>query len=288
MTQKKIEPSPSELLAFQLVGSELGVEVVPYDDNSQPRMVDALIPPDGALEVIADVDSEFSAMWSKLGKSGHTVGVQILKHLWIVGVKHSTRIKALEKALPGFLAELEHRGITSTMDAPIRRHGPTGGVQEQMEALGVTHAHHDGTERAGAVRFQPVGWSGVAGLGDNVLAGWVSAVLTEQDDVAPKLRDQPGVTQRHAFIWATIGSDYAIQSYLEDEGPVQPSMAAPKLPEGITHIWIAGSMSSQGAVAWFPDQGWWRTAWRVPISDRAREVQAKIAAAWPFGLDPSK
>ena len=230
VTEKKNEPSPNERLAVQIVSTALGVEVVPYDDGTSDRMVDALIPPDGALEVIGDHDSNFNAMWDKLDKSGHTVSVPVLHHLWHVGIEHSTKINDLEKALPIFLAELEDRAITSTMGIAIRRLGPTGGVHERMEALGISHARHDGTETVGAVRFQPVGWSGAAGLGDDVFANWISTVLTEQDDVAPKLRDHPGVSQRHAFIWATIGSDYAVQSYLEDQGPLPASMTAPDLP----------------------------------------------------------
>jgi hypothetical protein len=274
MSPKKIEPSSNEVMAFKIVSNALGIEVVPYDDNSKPRMVDGLIPPDGALEIIGDHDSDFNALWSKLDKSGHTIVILGLEHGWHIRIEHTVNVNKLIRTLPGFLLDLEARGITSTMKIPEQS---SGHVFDQMQALGVVTARQDPNMPKGKLQFWPEGWSGASGLGDSVLSEWVTTVLAEQRDVAPKLRDHPGVTQRHAFIWATIGSSYALQSYLEDDGPLPDSLTAPELPEGISHVWVAGSMSSQGVVAWFPDRGWWRTPWRWPATERGRVIAAKLA-----------
>jgi hypothetical protein len=278
MAVNKVDPSSNEVMAFKIVSDGLGIEVVPYDNNSKPRMVDALIPPDGALEVIGDHDSDFNSLWSKLNKSGHEIEIPTLAHGWRIGIEHSANIKNLTKALPAFLLNLEAQGITSTTEMPIRE--STAGIHEQMMAFGVDIASQASTTPKGRVRFQPSGWSGFEGSDESVLADWVAMVLGQQTDVAPKLRDHLGVKERHAFNWATIGSSYAVQSYLEDDGPLPSSLLAPELPEGITHVWIAGIRSSQGVVAWFPDRGWWRTAWRWPVTERGRKIAANLAEVW--------
>jgi hypothetical protein len=281
MSQQKIGSSANERMAFKVVGDGLGVEVVPYDDNSRPRMVDALIPPDGALEVIGDHDSDFNALWKRLNRSGHGVEIPTLKHGWHVGIAHSANVNRLTKALPAFLLGLEAHGIRSTTEAPIRPpYGATADIDKQMEALGIQSARQDSAMPKGRVQFWAMGWTGTSDADNDVLADWVGTVLANQTDVASKLGDHPGVTQRHAFIWATVGTAYAVQRCLEADGPLPEPLTAPELPGGITHIWIAGGMSGQGVVAWFPDRGWWRTGWRWPITDRNRELAANIAAAF--------
>jgi hypothetical protein len=106
-------------------------------------------------------------------------------------------------------------------------------------------------------------WGGCAG-NETTVAEWVARVLTEQSDVPAKLAAHCGVVERHAFIWATISSDMAVQWQLEPGADHPFPIAPPTLPLGVTHVWIAGATFRQGVLAWFPDRGWWRTPWSWP------------------------
>jgi hypothetical protein len=99
---------------------------------------------------------------------------------------------------------------------------------------------------------------------EHAVGEWVTTVLGEQADVAAKLVAHRGVTERHAFIWATITSDVGVQIELEPGDDHPFPVTAPTLPAGVTHVWAAGSQWSQGVLAWFPDRGWCRTPWRWP------------------------
>jgi hypothetical protein len=92
-------------------------------------------------------------------------------------------------------------------------------------------------------------------------------VLREQFDVPAKLA---------AHIWVTITSDMGVQMQLEP-GEDQPfPVTPPQLPAGVTHVWVAHQVRFKGVLAWFPDRGWWRTAWTWPperqVAPREQEI----------------
>lgn len=250
--------SDSEKLARHLVSSVLRVPVRWHDDGSQQSMVDAMIEyPDrlGALEIIGDHDEAFASMASLLAKQDH-FNFDSLKGSWQVWIQHDTKVKDLRPRLGDLLAALEAAGQ--------HRYPPRSG---RSAVRGVDSAHLVDGE-AGLVRLRPAGWSSAPPpegeeTEDIDPPTWTETVLRRQSDVARKLGMVSGVSERHAFIWVTIGSDYGLQFQLmrDDESP---SWRAPDLPDGITHLWLGGSGSSLGTYAWFPQRGWWRTPWRGP------------------------
>jgi hypothetical protein len=104
------------------------------------------------------------------------------------------------------------------------------------------------------------GWGGFGG-DDQTVGAWVTRMLTTHADVPAKLAAHPDAAERHAFLWATVASDFGVQAQLEPGGDNRFPAAAPVLPAGVTHVWVAGALRHQGALAWFPDRGWWRTPW---------------------------
>ena len=94
------------------------------------------------------------------------------------------------------------------------------------------------------------------------MAEYVERILAAAPDVPRKLAANPA-RDKHVFIWTTIGTEYGIQSQLEDREQPFPT-TTPCLPAGVTHVWVAGSFTSQGVLAWFPDLGWWRPEWHWP------------------------
>jgi hypothetical protein len=249
-----------EEIARHIVSNVLGVPVKRFEDGTAPRQVDALIrypDRDAALEIVADHDEVFKRQQDALyRRKGQIREVSGLRKSWMVLLSHEANIKDLKRRLPALLLEWQ--------DNPPQGRQPWGIDTSELDRLGIIRAWpNDASNVAGQVHLVPVGWGGFAGDEDTV-GEWVTKVLSHHDDVPRKLADHPDVAERHAFIWATNTSDMRVQMQL-DPGDDHPfPLTAPTLSQGVTHVWVAGQFSSQGAMAWFPDRGWWRTPWRWP------------------------
>jgi hypothetical protein len=213
-------------------------------------MVDAIIRnTDGreaGLEVVSHHDSDFNRQWDALEKRGHDYDFAGLEYRWAVQLKHRADVRRVLDHIHGLLATLE--GETGSNRRTDWDHVPSSRLMRQ---LGINMAYtFEGPP--GRVTLRSEGWSGWAGAGE--IAEWVETFLASQPDVATKL-DRHGGAEGHAFIWTTIGTDYSIQSVLENRSQGVPS-TAPSLPSGITHVWIGGAMSSQRVLAWAPVAGW--------------------------------
>lgn len=217
----------------------------------------------GALEIVADHESEFNAQWAALEKLGHRLDAPGVVGVWNARLARRARVGDVAKQLPKLTVAWQEWMLARDSES-WRRRGEV--LPEEITRLGVrSMSCVQGAAGDGVIHLYAEGWSGWTGDDDEV-ASFVERVLREQSDVPRKLAAQ-SADQRHAFIWTTIGSDYGVQRALEDRGQEPPGLA-PVLPQGVTHVWIAGSFNSQGALAWFPDRGWWR----VPL-------------AWPLSLD---
>ena len=247
----------NEGLAREIVSSALNVRVDRFEDGSAPSQVDAVIRyPDRLawLEVIADHDSVFMSQWAQLEKLEYRLEVPGLHLRWVAQLSRNVRVRRVGSQLPAILLRLQEGPYPDQLF-----------TTSELTALGVIGVYSlvDDDRPSGVVMLHAEGWSGSHGFED-MLGEWVVDVLTVQNDVPRKLAACPD-GERHAFIWATIGSDYATQFKLENRADEPLPQQAPALPEGVTHVWVAGSMSSQGALAWFPDRGWWR-AWSRPAA----------------------
>ena len=126
-----------------------------------------------------------------------------------------------------------------------------------------------GSMPGGQVFLFAEGWGAFAG-DERTVGDWVTGRLSVHADVPAKLAAHPGVSERHAFIWARFNSDFGVQAQLEpgDDHPLPAT--PPTLSEGVRHVWVADSARHQGALAWFPDRGWWRTSWMPPADGPIR------------------
>ncbi len=264
----KRQERPNETLARHVVSTVLGLPVDPYDDGSRDAMVDGIIRlprADAALEIVSDEDGEFLALWNALERMGHKTHVPGLSNAWWVQVRRAASVKGVVAGLPDLLRELEARALSDLHQ--VRRAGAWH-LKEQAHGIGIRMASRiDGNEPPGRVRLLVEGWSG--GVGGPDFASFVEGLFVAHPDVARKLAAHDGASERHAFWWVTLASDMAVQFGLEDRGDALPAMRDPVLPEGVSHVWVAGRNSSQGTVAWFPDRGWWRTPWQWPSRDPA-------------------
>ncbi|MEE6297187.1 hypothetical protein [Georgenia wangjunii] len=248
---------PNERAARQIVSSILGLPVLRYEDGTTNGQVDALIvKPEGnaALEIIADHEDAFNAQWKALNRIGHKILVPELDHAWSAWLARRAQVKAVVRHLPAIaMAAQESAKVGASLDAQ---------TEETMDRLGISALNPLEHDRTGVVKLHAEGWGGV--VTDRSMADFVEQVLRDAPDVARKLNTH-STSERHAFIWSTIGTDYAIQFQLERRDQPLPT-EVPRLPSGITHVWVAGSFNSQGVLAWSSDCGWWRPDWGWPTS----------------------
>lgn len=242
----------NEKYARNLVSQALGVPVDRYEDGLAPSQVDALIrfpSEDAALEIISNHDSEFNAQWNALEKIGHEMFISGLAGRWAIQLARWAKIRTVRRRLPALLRGIDEAG-------ELRENLRGRQLPHSLTAIGVLALHRIISEPDGKVSLSVEGWSGTANGAGDVVPRWVEQVLAIQSDVPAKLKAHPAA-QKHVFIWTTIGSDYGVQFQLKNQdGPLPTD--APVLPDGVTHIWVAGSFTNQEFMAWFPERGWWR------------------------------
>jgi hypothetical protein len=249
---------PNERLARYVVSTALGVRVERFEDGTSNGQIDALIHLPGgpaALEIVADHEQAFNEQWAALHATEHRLNVPGLQRVWSAQLARRAKVKTVLEELPALLLKLESDRLANR---PAARHDR---LPLEIQRLGVRLLYPlDDDTRSGYVNLHAEGWGGWAGSED--VSEYVERILAVEADVPSKLAAHPA-QQKHAFIWTTIGTSYAIQSRLEPRDQPMPT-SAPRLPDGVTHVWVAGSFTSQGALAWFPDRGWWKPDWKWP------------------------
>jgi hypothetical protein len=257
----KSTESADEELARHIVSTVLGVPVKRFEDGTAPRQVDALVRyPErlAALEVVADHDEKFNGQQDALHRERDRIDVPGLRESWTALVSRTAKIKRVKEALPALLLAMQA--------SPPPRRSQLGYRSFDLGRLGITSAWPMTSSAPGRVYLIPQSWGGFAGT-ERTVGEWVTAVLDQQSDVPAKLAAHPDVAERHAFIWATPTSDMGVQIQLEPGDDHPFPVTPPTMPEGVTHVWVAGRMWRQGVLAWFPDPGWWRTPWRWPSEE---------------------
>ena len=250
--------SPDEELARDVVSKVLGVPVKRFEDGTAPGQVDALIyysDRDAALEVVADHDPDYNKQQDALRRTKDQIEVSGLRKSWMVLLSRRANINRVKAALPELLLGFQDN------PPPQRPQRQPWDEPSELDRLGVTKAQPmDRSSVSGRVWLVPQAWAGFAGT-EHTIGEWVTKVLRREADVAAKLAAHPDVAERHAFIWATPISDMEVQTQLEPGDDHPFPVTAPTLPDGVTHIWTAGQLFSQGALAWSAHRGWWRTPW---------------------------
>lgn len=258
MRERRSNERPDERLARHIVSTVLGVPVTRFEDGTANSQVDALIHyPDriAALEVVADHDAAFNAQWEALERTGHRVEVPGLRQAWMVRLSREAKVRDVVRALPALLLAWQDN------PTPAR---PRWDPPDDLAQLNVLSAWP--MERSSASGRAYLFTEGFGGFGgdEHTVGAWVTQALTTHADVPAKLAAHPDAAERHAFIWATVRSDMGVQAQLEQGFSNAFPLTAPTLPPGVSHVWVAGPFRQQGALAWFPARGWWRTPWLPP------------------------
>jgi hypothetical protein len=262
---KKQRPAEGleECVARELVALELNVEVSRYDDGSADNQPDALIHfPTGPvpLEVVRDHDVAFNRFDNAARKIGWSVITSPDQPGWYVSLRHTADLRHVRAQLPALLQDLPVHWFQSEStpgDAVFLQDDREYALASYLlERLGVVFLQPL-PEKAGVIRLTAEGWYS---WDDPIeLIPWISRVLTREYDVSEKLAKHGGA-QRHAFIWTSTGSPWSVNSMLRHDDDDEPSVPhePPQLPSGVTHLWVASSMSRRDLLYWSPEDGWKR------------------------------
>ncbi|UFU15988.1 hypothetical protein LQK89_17360 (plasmid) [Curtobacterium sp. C1] len=288
------EERPLERMARAIVACHLDTLVERSDDGTAPGQPDGLIYlPDGTyapLEVVSDHDVAYARLSDAFERQGELIAIDPASPGWYVSLHHGSRLKRIRQRVPEILQELPPAEfVEGVVPADTWAAGPDH-VQrlDELAELGVAYlaAYPD---RPGLIGFGTKGWN--SWQDPITVTAWTSRVLDREADVAEKLQRHGG-RERHALIWATLGSTWAVSNALnwhkdapplpkpigpeideefwdlllgpEDQRPQPAPLPDPVLPEPITHLWLASTLSGRGALHWSPDGGWERTHWRTP------------------------
>ncbi|MBT1669650.1 hypothetical protein KK092_09675 [Curtobacterium flaccumfaciens pv. flaccumfaciens] len=312
MSSKRPEERPLERMARAIVAHHLDTLVERSDDGKAPGQPDGLIYlTDGShapLEVVSDNDVPHRRLSDALDRQGETIAIARNAPGWYVALHHGSNLKRIRQRVPEILHELPpSEFIDGVVPADTWAAGPDHADRlEELAELGIAYlaAYPD---RPGLIRFGTKGWS--SWQDPVTVTGWISRVLDREADVAEKLQRHGG-PERHALIWATLGSAWAVNDSLNwhPDAPALPKpigpdvdeefwemlprpehehrppapLPDPDLPAPITHLWIASSLSRRGALHWSHDGGWERTDWRTP--DHEEDIDAAIGPASPIPL----
>ncbi|WP_414173038.1 hypothetical protein [Clavibacter tessellarius] len=255
-----------ERWARKIVSESLGVPVDRYDDGLENGQVDAVIRTEAGpapLEVVGDHDGAFTKTWNRLKANEFRFVADPEQPSWHVIVSRSAQLKKLEKSLPAQLASMTY--ADNPFDYPSATNFDSEDDYEErlrtrqaLERHGVQWlAPIDGT---GIIRASVEGWNSWE---DPIeFLPWIPRILNRHPDKAAKLQ-RFGGAETHVFIWATVGKVWSVNSMLMQDDDDQPSMpqGAPVLPDGVTDVWIASTMSRRDCLHWSPRTQWERFEW---------------------------
>lgn len=248
------QESTDERLARELVAAQLGCAVSAHDDGSVDAMPDGrLTYQDGRtgwLEVVTDRDPRHEAQRDAVRRSA-PLRVDGLEWSWAVYLHPDAQLKNIGQWLWPVLRHVEATAAVGSeaVNAMVRR-------RTQL----VLRASSSPRPGGGTVTLFPrPGFASTQGHVE--LLEWLEDFLRLHEDIATKIVRAGPADERHAFIWATESSRAAwgtVSGMREKNVPLPEGR--PLLPDGVTHLWVAGVANHDSCVAWFPDIGWHEVA----------------------------
>lgn len=224
-----------------------GVSVSLHDDGSRDSMYDLDLSRGGhrfgACEVTAAADSTTIEFWSVLNRTDGRWIDPLLQGGWALTVDPAAKVKDLKRDLPSVLRSLE-----GNPNDPA--------AQAKLKSLGIQDACQGGTSFPGSIYVMP--WQDTSRTGGvvsenangvvNWFNGWVST--DEQMHNVEKLR-RSGAAEKHLAVVLpafTPAPFEAVDPLMRDD--VLAPDIAPRLPDGITHVWVMSTWTVGVGFRW--------------------------------------
>jgi hypothetical protein len=259
----------TEYQAARIVARATGAHVVLQDDNAEARMPDLHIGytdgRTGVGEVVTVTDQQRAAESRAFANGGLDLFGDNLSWQWWVTAPPNVDRRWVRAPLLQVLEEMEAANDRPPMLAPIDPAAASLG-ERKLLALGVTAvaANDRPAERRGHVRWQPEGVGGELDLDMDCFQDWLHRFLAEPLARAKtdKLTAVHGDIDRHLLVGVSWSAPWAVLRLLDQDVVALPA-ETPRLPIGLSHLWIWGCESpASRALAWWPDRGWFDVARR--------------------------
>lgn len=262
-----------EWSAARVVARFTGERVFLQDDGSEPSMADMRIDRANGdhafVEVWTDTDKATAATFNELLGPGLRLPAEWLDprltRVWHVRVSKYARFRSgrgrwqsLQKCLVPVLAEMEASGETfEFVAAGDKLVSLTSPLVARLVKLGVCEVSSRpvGPHEQGLVRLSPPGIIGSSARSWKPLYDWLAATLDkpELDDNWKKLKST-GVRELHFMMGVTWSSPGDVYFALTGQRGV-PSVA-PRLPTGITNLWVFDAIGFDRVLVWSAEDAW--------------------------------
>ena len=258
-----------EYQAARIAARSTGAQVVLQDDNAEARTPDLRIEftdgRSGVGEVVTVTDQHRAAESRAFANGGLDLFGANLNWQWWVTAPATVDRRRVRASLLQVLEEMEAANERPPLLAPIDPAVAGPGALKLLE-LGVTEvaANNRPGDPRGQVRWQPEGVGGELDLDLDGFQSWLDGFLAgplargKIDKVTAVLGD----IERHLFVGVSWSAPWAVLRLLEQGVDALPAQA-PRLPMGLSHLWIWSCESSAArALAWWPERGWFDVARR--------------------------
>jgi hypothetical protein len=246
--------SYQERLSFAVAGAVLGIRVEPYDRHGRQRAVDAILHcADGrkaALEVSATGPDGEAPIQHYLGKRGRSRTIAGVSGTWVVQLPrtfHPADMRKVEERL---------RRCEERKAMHLGELAADGDDNGQLTRQGV---RADLIEATGArVHFVLLPTAGPVGPGPVGLPRELDAVLST-DRIQSKVEKlaASGLAERHLFLVVLPGTfRHPVFDNLAFSGPLPE--AAPRLPGGLSQVWLLTGVRAGGVVRAISGERWRR------------------------------
>lgn len=267
-SRKRARPAEGDLerWARQIVAKSVQRPVDRHDDGLVNAQVDALIrTPAGnvPLEVVGDHDSDYNALRKRLEAINYRFHAAAEQPSWAVTIRRGANVNAIESWVVRKLAGLNyannpfHLPYDAVLDDEDQYEARLR-LEEEFRSKGVVWLTQ--MPGMGEIRVRAEGWPSWEDPVD--FLGWVERIGMRDPRKAEKLRAFGG-DDAHLFMWATLGRVWAINSMLMQDDDDEPSlpMGPPHLPDGVTDVWVASTMSRRDCLHWSARTQWERFEW---------------------------
>lgn len=245
-----------ERYARAILQGVVGVDVIWHDRQQSNGLCDAKILYEDRtayVETVIDVDAREIAMWRRLKNGGSRLPSPVAGISWLAWMRLGARVDRIVERLPPLLVELVAEGVC--FDEPVET--------EALQRIGVVRVSGWWTSDGApdVVALAPDAFYDLYGSGEK-FSDWVDGCLDQLGRKIDKL-NRTGADERHLFVWtADIGHAGEFLQNLDEMPP-----RAPQVPDGLTHLWLASTISHRGALRWDAGDGWQIAPWSTPSDD---------------------
>ncbi len=253
-----------EQLALTHINSWVGVRGIVFDTSSSGEPDFRIEYIDGRIgigEIGWHEDPVERAAWAAVHKSKTAQIIDLPKGYgsWALGLVRGANIKRLNTQLHEFISHLLTSGVS---ELDLANEWSTNELYETAKSFGIEYIYQNPDRKSDRAIFFLQGSGGAVPSNGNLVVPWIESVLRSEEykDSWEKLdrhekRQMHKFDEKHVFIIVGSRTDFGIYMLMRNIENNLPG-ANPKLPGGVTHIWIMGNVQGANPIVWSMDQGW--------------------------------